>query len=171
MGKPGPETRLSLKCKKDAKEEYSTRLVIIKYHGDESSEAGVSDFLGTLDGKFFAIEMKAPETYNGNVERAIKKGPTLKQRIFLMRVRKSGGCWAVCATREQFLETMRAIEQHEVGQTFGPMPWLDLADFPTGEPTLCTCSAKHGCEWDTEYGCLYCRTAPRNLPCPNIEGL
>lgn len=174
MGREGPETRLTNKMRKDGREKYGPRLVIIKYHGDNMSESGISDFIGTLDGVFFAIEAKAPNNYKTKGQpdpiKACKRGPTPKQRAFLMRVRDAGGCWSVVASREQFLETLEAIESHTLGDEFPAMPWLDMADFPGGTGVTCTCNPKYGCEWDTAHGCTYCRTAPRSVPCPNIEG-
>lgn len=167
MGREGPETRLSRKAKKAATTLYGPRLVLVKYHGDNMSESGVSDFIGTIDGTFLAIEMKAPQTYGGNIERAVKKGPTFKQRAFLMRVRAAGGIWSVCASEDQFLETLAAGVLHLGGQEFPPMPWLDLADFPGAFSSGCTCDPKYGCERDTDLGCTYCRSIDRLEPCPN----
>jgi hypothetical protein len=172
MSSRGPETRLTLKCKKSGLSIYRERLVLIKYHGDNMTESGVSDFIGTIDGTFLAIEMKAPNNYKTrgvpDPIKACKRGPTTKQRAFLMRVRAAGGIWAVCASEEQFLETLAAGVDHLGGQEFPPMPWLDLADFPGADGALCTCDTKHGCERKTEFGCTYCRENP-HLPCPNTE--
>ena len=110
----GHETKLLNKMRDAGKAKYGERLVIIKYHGSQYGEAGVSDLLGCLDGTFFAIEVKAPESYlvKGvpSVEKAIEKGPTLKQLAFLDRVREAGGISAVCASVEGFLETLSRCE-------------------------------------------------------------
>lgn len=116
MAKPGPETRLVRKMRKAGRDKYGTRLVTIKYHGSAVSEAGVSDLLCCLDGVFIAVEAKAPESYGGSVERALAEGPSLKQRAFLARIERAGGVPAVCATVEQFLETLAYAEEiaHDV---------------------------------------------------------
>ena len=110
MSKPGPETKLVLKMRKTARAKYGTRLVDIKYHGDMMGEAGVSDTLHCLDGIFCAIEVKAPESYGGNVQRALDKGPTVKQRIFVERVNAAGGVGGFAATVEQYMDLLLLAE-------------------------------------------------------------
>jgi hypothetical protein len=110
MGKPGPETKLVKQMRDAGQKKYGIRLVTIKYHGSAYSEAGVSDLLCVLDGVFVACEVKAPESYGGNVDRALLDGPTLKQKAFLGRVIAAGGIGTVVATVEQFLETLAAAE-------------------------------------------------------------
>lgn len=107
MGKQGPETRLVKRMRDAGKAAYGSRLVTIKYHGNEYSEAGVSDLLCCIDGVFVACEVKAPESYpvNGkpSVERALAQGPTVKQRAFMVRIRKTGGIAGCAATVEGFM--------------------------------------------------------------------
>lgn len=106
MAKPGPEAKLIKKMRDAGRDKYGERLVTIKYHGSQFGEAGVSDLLNVLDGVFVAVEVKAPESYGGSVERALADGPTLKQKAFLLRVSRAGGITSVCATVEGFLETL-----------------------------------------------------------------
>lgn len=108
MGKA--ETRLTDHMKKDGAALYGERLVLVKYHGDQYARAGVSDLLGCLDGTFFACEVKAPESYGGSVERALRDGPTVLQKAFIGHVQTAGGYGWVAATREQFLEGLAAID-------------------------------------------------------------
>lgn len=121
MGKQGPETKLVKKMRDAGAAKYGDRLVTVKYHGSAYSEAGVSDLLCVLDGVFVAVEVKAPESYGGNVTRALVEGPTLKQGAFINRVGVAGGISAVCATVEQFLETLAAAEAKGT-QHFGITP-------------------------------------------------
>jgi len=114
MGRPGPETRLVKKMRDAGREKYGSRLVTVKYHGDEFSEAGVSDLLCCIDGVFVAVEVKAPESYGGSVYRAVTTGATVKQRGFGHRIERAGGIFAVCATVEQFLETLDEAAFKEV---------------------------------------------------------
>lgn len=118
-GKQGPETRLVKKMRDAGQAEYGSRLVTVKYHGSEFSEAGVSDLLCLLDGVFVAVEVKAPESYpvkgKPSVERALSEGPTLKQRAFRQRVERAGGIFAVCATVEGFLETLARADHYAEG--------------------------------------------------------
>lgn len=116
-GKSGPETRLVKKMRDAGKAKYGDRLVSIKYHGSAYSEAGVSDLLNVLDGVFVAVEVKAPESYGGSVERALAEGPTLKQRAFLARVAKAGGVAAVAATVEQYLIALAVAADMAAGRT------------------------------------------------------
>lgn len=110
MAKSGPEAKLVKKMRDTASAKYGDRLVSIKYHGDIFGEAGVSDLLNCLDGVFVAVEVKAPESYGGSVERAVEKGPTVKQRLFAARVLKAGGCAGFAASVEQFMEILEHAE-------------------------------------------------------------
>lgn len=110
MSKQGPETKLIARCRKRAREKYGYRLVDIKYHGDIYAEAGVSDLLHCLDGVFVAIEMKAPESYGGSVERAVQKGPTVKQRLFIDHVNEAGGVGGVAASEDQYMDLLEVAE-------------------------------------------------------------
>lgn len=114
MAKQGPEGRLIEQAKKAAEKEYGDRLVWLKHHGGPFATAGVSDLLICLDGVFIAIEMKAPENYSGSVEKAIEKGPTMKQKAFLDRVNEAGGTGAVCASVEGLLEVLASVQQHKM---------------------------------------------------------
>lgn len=107
MARSGPETKLITKMDKDAKDRYGKRLVLVNQHGSMYSAAGVVDRLMCLDGVFVAIEVKAPESYGGSVERALTKGPTAKQRLFIEKVLASGGVAGFAATRDQFAAILR----------------------------------------------------------------
>jgi hypothetical protein len=108
MGKA--ETRLTTHMVKDGKAVYGERIVIVKYHGNEYSRAGVTDLLGCLDGAFFACEVKAPESYGGSVERALSDGPTTLQKAFIGHVLAANGTAWVAATRQQFLDGLAALD-------------------------------------------------------------
>lgn len=110
MGRPGPETKLVKKMRDAGHDKYGSRLVTVKYHGSEYSEAGVSDLLCCLDGVFVACEVKAPESYGGSVERALAEGPTIKQRAFISRIIATGGIAGVAATVEQFLDLLEKVD-------------------------------------------------------------
>lgn len=110
MSKPGPETKLVAKMRKAARAKYGYRLVDIKYHGSQFGESGVSDMLHCIDGVFCAIEVKAPESYNNNVERALRDGPTVKQRIFIDHVNEAGGVGGFAATVEQYMDLLEVAE-------------------------------------------------------------
>lgn len=111
MAKMGPETKLVNKMRKAAQEEFGSRLVIIKQHGNSFTEVGVSDLLCVLDGHFIAVEVKAPESYGNSVERACLEGATVKQKVFLKRVREAGGTAFVSASVDRFLETLRQVSK------------------------------------------------------------
>lgn len=104
MGRPGPETRLLAKCRQEAQRRYGKRLVIVKYHGNEYSEAGVSDLLCCLDGTFIAVEAKAPDA---------KRGVTMKQAAFMDRVAEAGGYVAVVRSVEQFMAVLASVAGDE----------------------------------------------------------
>lgn len=102
MSRQGPEAKLITKMRDKAREKYGERLVIIKYHGSQFGEAGVSDLLCCLDGRFVAVEVKTPV---GKV--------TPKQLAFGHRVNLAEGFFAVCRTVEEFLETLAVAEAYE----------------------------------------------------------
>lgn len=111
MSSEGPETRLTRKMREAGKAKYGKRLVAIKYHGSPMSRGGVSDLLNCLDGVFVAVEVKAPESYGGSVERALEKGPSKRQREFVKDVIESGGVAGFAATIEQYMDHLRAAEE------------------------------------------------------------
>lgn len=99
MGKPGPETRLVVKMRQAGRKKYGDRLVVIKYHGSQFGEAGVSDLLCCLDGRFVAAEAKTP---TGRV--------SAKQEAFGARVLAAGGLFAVVRSVEDFLDLLTLAE-------------------------------------------------------------
>jgi len=117
MAKPGPETKLIKKMRDAAKAKYGDRQVLTKYHGSQFGEAGVSDLIGTLDGVALAIEVKAPENYGGSVERALREGPTLKQRLYVKRMLAAGACAGFAATVDQFMEILGHADQGSIEGT------------------------------------------------------
>lgn len=102
-GKSGPETRLVKRMKDAGKAEYGDDLVIVKYHGNAYSQSGVSDLLCCLRGVFVAVEVKAPESYGGSIERALAEGPTLLQRSFAAKVDEAGGVSGFAASVDGFM--------------------------------------------------------------------
>lgn len=100
MARPGPESRLIARMKAAGKAKYGDELVVVKYHGSQFGEAGVSDLLCCLRGVFVAVEAKHPDSKYG------KKGPTMKQQAFGDRVTKAYGIFAVCYSVDEFLETL-----------------------------------------------------------------
>lgn len=113
MGKAGPETRLVKKMKDAGKAKYGEGLVIVTYHGGPFTEAGVSDLLCCLNGHFGAAEVKAPEAYGNSVEKALEKGPTVKQLAFLSRINKAGGIACVVADVPGFMAFLETLERGE----------------------------------------------------------
>jgi hypothetical protein len=115
MSKPGPEAKLVAKMREAGRAEYGDRLVTVKYHGSQFSEAGVSDLLCVLDGVFVACEVKAPESYSGSVDKAVQTGPTVKQRAFVARVQAAGGVAGFAASVEQFMDLLADAERVALG--------------------------------------------------------
>ncbi len=135
MSKSGPETKLVKKMRDAGREQYGERLVTIKYHGSAYSESGVSDLLCVLDGIFVACEVKAPESYGGSVEKALEKGPTEKQREFIMKVARAGGVSSVAATVEGFLETLAMARRMAEQQACCNTPPAKMAGSEPPDPT------------------------------------
>lgn len=101
----GPETALGIQMRAAAKKVYGSSLVVVKYHGNGFSEAGVSDFLCCLRGMFVAIEIKSPKTKYG------RAGATVKQKAFGARIEKAGGIFAVCDSVPSFLACLEYVEK------------------------------------------------------------
>lgn len=123
MSKSGPETRLVSRMVKAARAEYGGALVIMNNHGGLYSANGVSDLTGCLNGTFWACEVKAPESYpvkgEASAEKALLKGPTLKQRLFVKKVLDAGGCAGFAATVEQFMEVLAHADWLASGEGSG----------------------------------------------------
>jgi hypothetical protein len=96
--------------RKAAEAAYGDSLVLIKHHGSEYARAGVSDLIGCLMGVFVAVEVKAPESYGGSVEKALAEGPTVLQRSFVAKVRAADGVGGFAATVEQFMALLAEAE-------------------------------------------------------------
>jgi hypothetical protein len=115
MAKEGPETKLIKRMRDAANDLYGSRLVTIKHHGGLGSEVGVSDLLCVLDGVFVACEVKAPESYpvkgKPSVEKALAEGPTVKQRLFVKRVREAGGVAGFAADVAGFLALLEQVQR------------------------------------------------------------
>lgn len=106
MSREGPETKLVNKMRVEAKKRYGSRWTGFKHHGGPYSKAGVSDIIGCLDGCFVAVEVKAPESYGGSVEKALAVGPTTKQREFAANVIASGGVAGFAASVDGFMSLL-----------------------------------------------------------------
>lgn len=121
MSRSGPETKLVNKMVKAAREEYGEQLVIVNNHGGMYSATGVSDLTGCLNGVFWACEVKAPESYKvkgePNIEKALLKGPTVKQRLFIDRVLEAGGRAGFAASVEQFMVILHCAASGDVCTT------------------------------------------------------
>ena len=99
MGRPGPETRLIAAIRKRIREtaKYRDSVLVVKYHGSQFGEAGVSDLLCCIGGVFVAVEVKAPEG---------RHPVTVKQRAFGQRVIEAGGYFAVVRSVDEFLKVV-----------------------------------------------------------------
>lgn len=103
----GAETRLVRKMRAAGNDKYGERFVSVKYPSSSFGETGVSDLLCTLDGTAVCCEVKAPESYKvkgaPSVHKALAKGPTLKQRLFVDKQIKAGAVGGFAASVEQFM--------------------------------------------------------------------
>lgn len=122
MSKPGPETKLIAKMRKAGTDMYGERLRVTKYHGSAFGETGASDLLCCLDGVFIACEVKSPEasahkraTLQASIAHALEHGPTVKQRLYVASVLRSGGVAGFAATVEQFMEMLYCASERDGG--------------------------------------------------------
>ena len=88
-----PESRLRSRIIKRLRE-HGGRWIVT--HGSQYQEAGVSDILGCLDGKFWALELKTPEKF-----KRPGHGLTPLQVEFIKNVRDAGGvAFCVCSVEQ-----------------------------------------------------------------------
>ena len=103
----GAETRLVRKMRAAGTDKYGERFVSVKYPSSSFGETGVSDLLCTLDGIAVVCEVKAPESYKvkgaPSVHKALAKGPTLKQRLFVDKQLAAGAVAGFAADVEGFM--------------------------------------------------------------------
>ena len=109
------ETRLTKKMREEASAKYGSRLIMVKYHGNQYGQSGVSDLLCVLDGMFVAAEVKAPESYpvggRPSVARAESEGGTKLQLSFIAKVEAAGGVGDVVASVPHFLALLERAER------------------------------------------------------------
>lgn len=120
MASEGFETKLVRKMRAAGKDKYGERFVSVKYPSSSFGETGASDLLCVLDGIFVACEAKAPESYRvrgeGSVHKALAKGPTVKQRLFVDRIIAAGGVGGFAADVEGFMVMLACAHAISLGQ-------------------------------------------------------
>lgn len=90
-----PETKLRKLIIEALEEEFPSGL-FSKIHGSPFQEAGISDIVCSVHGRFIGLEVKRPT-----------KEPTPIQQSWGNRVLKSGGHWAVVYNGEQAIQEVK----------------------------------------------------------------
>lgn len=81
--------------------EYGSRVFLWKEHGGQYGTAGIPDIVGVLDGKFFGLEVKSPDTgYR----------PSQLQLLTHKKIRIAQGTVAVVRSVEEALEVLKGID-------------------------------------------------------------
>jgi hypothetical protein len=91
------ESRLSGNIRKAIEEHFRFRVFVFKVWGSEHMMAGLPDLIGCLEGKFFGLEVKHPET-RGDV--------SARQEYVGALIERSGGLYRVVTTREEALSAL-----------------------------------------------------------------
>lgn len=91
------ESRLSKRIADVLREHYGLDLFIFKVWGSEHMMAGLPDLIGCVQGLFFALEVKHPET----------RGATSARQEFVHgQIRRAGGICTVVTTPSEALEVI-----------------------------------------------------------------
>lgn len=95
------EARLSRDIRKALELAFrDEHIFIFKVWGNEYQMAGLPDLLGCIQGKYFGIETKLPES-RGNVSE--------KQAFVRDKILAAGGSWTVCCTRGEAIKFVEGI--------------------------------------------------------------
>lgn len=91
------ESKLSRKIQEAIKVRYGWRVFVFKVWGSEHMMAGLPDLIGCLNGKFFGLEVKHPETRGAASERQVLVGSWILA---------AGGVWRVVTTPQEALSIL-----------------------------------------------------------------
>jgi hypothetical protein len=101
------ESKLSRRIMDALKEEYRERVFVFKVWGNEMQVAGLPDILGCLDGMYFGLESKLPESRD-------KVSP--KQEFIHTQITNAGGRVAVVCSPGEALRTVEMWREAYAGQ-------------------------------------------------------
>ena len=93
-----PETLLVGRIR-DAIRDRWPGVYVLKIHGGAAQSGGIPDLVGCVDGRFFAIEVKAPRRGESNTK--ARERVTVRQAIHLERVLDAGGISGVAVTVDE----------------------------------------------------------------------
>jgi hypothetical protein len=91
------ESRLSNRIRKELLLHFGSRLFIFKVWGNEHMMAGLPDLVGCVDGKFFALEVKRPET---------RSNTSAVQEYVMGKIREAGGIAGVITTPAEAINVL-----------------------------------------------------------------
>jgi hypothetical protein len=91
------ESRLSRDIRRAIQSEYGPRVFIFKVWGSEHMMAGLPDLIGCIEGRFFGLEVKHPETRGVLSER---------QKYVGSIIQGAGGFWAVVTNSREALSAL-----------------------------------------------------------------
>lgn len=72
----------------------------IKTHGNPFQKSGLSDIIGCFQGRFIALEVKLPKK---------RSNLTLRQKIFLQKIKEAGGISAVITSQEEVINLLKPL--------------------------------------------------------------
>lgn len=97
MARTSPESRLQKRIQNAVRDEWDDAFMF-KVHGGPYQQAGIPDLVGSVEGRFVALEVKHPD--QGHEESAI-------QRIVRVRLEKAGAIVAVVESVDEALDFIR----------------------------------------------------------------
>lgn len=92
-----PESRLQRHIRHQLEMHYGPRIFVFKVWGSEHMMAGLPDLIGGVDGQFFGLEVKRPETKG-------KVSP--RQEYVIGKIRAAGGIAGIVTTLAEALELL-----------------------------------------------------------------
>lgn len=94
------EGRLQKKIQDTLKLKYGRRLFIFKVWGSDHMMAGLPDLIGCLDGHFFGLEVKLPES---------RLNTSRRQDYVLSLITRAGGTAAVVCSPEEAMKVLGRV--------------------------------------------------------------
>jgi hypothetical protein len=94
------ESRLSSRIIQRLREEWGVKIFVFKVWGNEHQMAGVPDILGCVEGKFFGLETKLPET---------REDVSARQTYVHRWIQESGGFVRVVTSPAEAVSAVREL--------------------------------------------------------------
>jgi hypothetical protein len=91
------ESRLSRRIIQRLQQEFGLRIFCFKVWGNEHQQAGLPDILGCIEGRFFGLETKLPES---------RENVSMRQELTHTMIRQGGGFVRVVTSTDEAVEAL-----------------------------------------------------------------